>query len=142
MYVLLILLLIIVVTTVSYGLVELHKQDVNLEHKVKKAMTINLSIFIPIVCAAIIMLIPDFARAATSVGAVDNNAGIGYIAAALSTGLAAIGAGYAVGTVGSSALGAVSEDPKILGKTLIYVGLSEGIAIYGLIISILILSKI
>jgi len=44
--------------------------------------------------------------------------------------------------VGSSALGAVSEDPSILGKTLIYVGLAEGIAIYGLIISIMILSRI
>jgi len=71
-----------------------------------------------------------------------SSAGMGFIAAAISTGLATIGAGYAVGAVGSSALGAVSEDPNILGKTLIYVGLAEGIAIYGLIISIIILSKI
>lgn len=68
--------------------------------------------------------------------------GLGYIAAALSTGMATIGAGYAVGSVGSSALGAVSENPKILGKTLIFVGLAEGIAIYGLIISILILGNL
>lgn len=68
--------------------------------------------------------------------------GMGYIAAALSTGLATIGAGYAVGSVGSSALGAVSENPKILGKTLIFVGLAEGIAIYGLIVSILILGRL
>ncbi|MGB3365877.1 MAG: ATP synthase subunit C, partial [Acidaminobacteraceae bacterium] len=59
-----------------------------------------------------------------------------------STGMATIGAGYAVGAVGSSALGAVSENPKILGKTLIFVGLAEGIAIYGLIISILILGRL
>jgi len=72
----------------------------------------------------------------------DSSSGMGFIAAAISTGLATIGAGYAVGAVGSSALGAVSEDPNILGKTLIYVGLAEGIAIYGLIISIIILSKI
>ena len=71
-----------------------------------------------------------------------NSAGFGYIAAAISTGLATIGAGYAVGSVGSSALGAVSENPKILGKTLIFVGLAEGIAIYGLIISILILGRL
>jgi V/A-type H+-transporting ATPase subunit K len=142
-YFLLISVLLIVVATVSYGLVELYKQDVNLKKKVKKAMIVNLSTFIPVICAAVIMLIPDFASAASSTGVVaDNNTGIGYIAAALSTGLAAIGAGYAVGTVGSSALGAVSEDPSILGKTLIFVGLSEGIAIYGLIISIMILSKI
>ena len=72
----------------------------------------------------------------------NSSAGLGYIAAAISTGLATIGAGYAVGSVGSSALGAVSENPKILGKTLIFVGLAEGIAIYGLIISILILGRL
>lgn len=66
----------------------------------------------------------------------------GYIAAAAATGLATLGAGYAVGSVGSSALGAVSENPKILGKTLIFVGLAEGIAIYGLIVSIMILGKL
>lgn len=142
MYFLLISVLLIVIITVSYGITEAHRQDMNLKKKVKKAMAINLSVFIPVICAAIIMMVPDFVSAASSTVVVDSNAGIGYIAAALSTGLAAIGAGYAVGTVGSSALGAVSEDPSILGKTLIYVGLSEGIAIYGLIISIMILSKL
>jgi len=68
--------------------------------------------------------------------------GLGLIAAALSTGLAAIGAGIAVAIVGSAALGAISENPKILGRTIIFVGLAEGIAIYGLIISIMILNKI
>jgi V/A-type H+-transporting ATPase subunit K len=72
----------------------------------------------------------------------NSNAGLGYIAAGLSTGLATIGAGYAVGAVGSSALGAVSENPRILGKTLIFVGLAEGIAIYGLITSIIILGQL
>ena len=65
--------------------------------------------------------------------------GFKYLAAALSTGLATIGTGVAVGSTGSSAIGAVSEDPTILGKTLIFVGMAEGIAIYGMIISILIL---
>ncbi|ONI38554.1 ATPase [Candidatus Epulonipiscium fishelsonii] len=65
--------------------------------------------------------------------------GFKYLAASLSTGLATIGTGRAVGAVGSAAIGAVSEDPAILGKTLIFVGMAEGIAIYGMIISILIL---
>lgn len=68
--------------------------------------------------------------------------GLAYIAAALSTGLATIGAGVAVAVAGSAALGAISEDSKLLGKTLIFVGLAEGIAIYGLIISIMILNKV
>ncbi len=67
---------------------------------------------------------------------------MGYLAAALSTGLAAIGTGIGVGQAGSAAIGAVSEDSSILGKTLIILGLAEGIAIYGLIISIMILQRV
>ena len=90
------------------------------------------------------MLVPDIIMAAETAAAsgANSGSGLGFIAAALSTGMATIGAGYAVGAVGSSALGAVSEDPKILGKTLIFVGLAEGIAIYGLIISIMILGRL
>jgi len=69
-------------------------------------------------------------------------AGLGLIAAALSTGLAAIAAGIAVAAVGSAAMGAIAEKPEIMGRSLIFVGLAEGIAIYGLIVSIMILGKI
>ena len=65
--------------------------------------------------------------------------GLGLLAAALSTGLACIGAGIAVAFVGAAALGVVGEKPEMLGKTMLYVGLAEGIAIYGMLISILIL---
>jgi len=68
--------------------------------------------------------------------------GWGLIAAALSTALAAIGAGYAVARVGSAAVGALAEKPELFGRALVLVGLAEGIAIYGLIISILILNRI
>ena len=61
------------------------------------------------------------------------------LAAALSTGLACIGAGIAVGHAGAAAVGATAEKPESFVRSLIFVGLSEGIAIYGLIISFLIL---
>lgn len=61
--------------------------------------------------------------------------------AALATGLACIGAGIAVGISGAAAIGGITEKPEILGKSLIFVGLAEGIAIYGLIISFMILSR-
>lgn len=70
------------------------------------------------------------------------NNGVGLIAAALAIGLSAIGSGIAVAVVASSAVGAISENPNLLGKTVIFAGLAEGIAIYGLIIAIMILSKI
>lgn len=68
--------------------------------------------------------------------------GWGLIAAAISTGLAALAAGYAVAMVGAAALGAITEKPETFGRAIIIVGLAEGIAIYGLILSILILGRI
>lgn len=68
--------------------------------------------------------------------------GLGYIAAGIVTGLSCIGGGIAVASAASAALGAISEDSSILGKSLIFVGLAEGIALYGLIISFSILGKL
>jgi V/A-type H+-transporting ATPase subunit K len=66
----------------------------------------------------------------------------GYLAAALSTAGGALGAAYAVASVGAAAVGAMAEKPELFGRMLILVGLAEGIAIYGLIISVLILNRI
>lgn len=66
----------------------------------------------------------------------------GFAAAAFSTAIGCIGAGVAVAYVGSAALGAVGEKPELAARALIYVGLAEGIAIYGLIVSIMILTKL
>jgi V/A-type H+-transporting ATPase subunit K len=60
----------------------------------------------------------------------------------VSAGLAALGAGYAVAQVGTAALGALAEKPELFGRVLVMVGLAEGIAIYGLIVSILILNRL
>lgn len=65
--------------------------------------------------------------------------GLKFIGAALSTGLSGVGGGIAVASAASAAIGAMSENEKIMGKTLIFVALAEGIALYGLVISILIL---
>lgn len=68
--------------------------------------------------------------------------GLGYLAAALTTGLACVGAGIAVAAGSSAAIGATSEDPKMLSKGLIFVALGEGIVLYGLLISFQILNKL
>lgn len=129
----------VVLGTIAYGLVLMEREVKGDRPKLRKILRTNLAVFVPTIAAALIIMAPGIVRAAG--GATEVN-GLGLLAAALSTGLATIGTGYAVGTVGSSALGAVSEDDSILGKTLIFVGLAEGIAIYGLIISIMILGKI
>jgi V/A-type H+-transporting ATPase subunit K len=66
----------------------------------------------------------------------------GYVAAALATGLSSLGAAYAVAHVGAAAVGAMTEKPELFGRLIILVGLSEGIAIYGLIVSVLILNEL
>ena len=68
--------------------------------------------------------------------------GMGYLAAAIVTGLSCIGGGIAVASAASAALGAISEDSSVLGKSLIFVGLAEGVCLYGLIISFMILGNL
>lgn len=67
---------------------------------------------------------------------------IGLIAAALVTGLSGIGGGIAVASAAPAAIAATSEDPKAFGKALIFVALGEGIALYGLLVSILIFGQL
>ena len=66
----------------------------------------------------------------------------GFVAAALSTGLSSVAAAYAVAAIGSAGVGAMAEKPELMGRVLVLVGLAEGIAIYGVIISILILNRL
>ena len=68
--------------------------------------------------------------------------GLALIGIGLPTALAAIGAGIALGPVGSAALAVIAEKPEMFGRTLIYMGLAEGVAIYGLVMSILLLGKL
>ena len=71
----------------------------------------------------------------------DFGKGMAYLAAGLSTGLAGIGGGIAVAAGAPAAIGAVSEDPKAFGKAIIFVALGESIALYGVVISILVLPR-
>jgi ATP synthase subunit C. len=110
----------------------------------KTALGVNVFFFFgTMIIASAIMLVgkTDVFAAATSSDA-SLATGMGYLAAALVTGLSCIGGGVAVASAASAALGAISEDQSILGKSLIFVGLAEGIALYGLIISFMILGAL
>lgn len=85
--------------------------------------------------------VPAFAEATAAAGGMSVGEGLKFIGAALSTGLSGIGGGIAVSSAASAAIGAMSENEKIMGKTLIFVALAEGIALYGLVISIMIISQ-
>ena len=73
--------------------------------------------------------------AETTTAGLSLGSGLGYIAAALAVGSSGIGGGIAVASASSAALGAISEDGSVFGKALIFAGLAEGIALYGLIIA-------
>lgn len=73
-----------------------------------------------------------------SVKAANDNKGLSHIAMAVSIGLGSLGAGIAVAAAAPAAIGATSENPKIFGKSLVFVALAEGVTIFGLLISIFI----
>lgn len=121
---------------------------------VKKGANKKKAVILQICSVAILMgaclLIPvksaNAATTNTSTSATDSASasafGVGLIAAALATGLSGIGGGIAVASASPAAIAATSEDPKAFGKALIFVALGEGIALYGLLISIMIFSKL
>lgn len=112
--------------------------------KARRAIVCNLCAFAGV--AVLSVLFPVGGLIASAAGeaaaAASGAGGMGYLAAALATGLSAIGAGYAVASAAPAAIGATSEDPKAFGKALIFVALGEGVALYGLLISILIINNL
>lgn len=112
------------------------------KRRYKTALGINALLFVGTLVTAGTLMFTGNAFAAETASTASNAAGWGYLAAALSTGMSCIGGGIAVSAAASAALGAISEDGSILGKSLIFVGLAEGVCLYGLIISFMILGKL
>ena len=93
--------------------------------------------------ATALLLWPTLAHAAGAAPAVGaGDASWLFIGAALATGMSSLGAGFAFARGGTAALGALAEKPELFGRLLIFIGLAEGIAIYGLIVSILMLNRL
>lgn len=126
---------------------------------VRKAMRVNLATFLVLIVmvsvfafcasaetgAADVAAAPgtsDAAEAEEEAETSSQSNGLGLLAAGLVTGLAGIGGGIAVAAGAPAAIAATSEDPKSFGKSLIFVALGESIALYGVVISILILNKV
>lgn len=110
----------------------------------KRAVGVNVFFFFGAFVLASIMMLggPNVQAAEAAASDAGFATGLGYIAAALVTGLSCIGGGIAVASAASAALGAISEDSSVLGKSLIFVGLAEGVCLYGLIISFMILGNL
>ena len=144
---------------VPFGWIFASKKKSNFVARFKKGIKINLVSFFGVIAMFILL-------SATGVFAIDDEiatqlqiqkemqnitqaiakmtvgAGLAYLGAAISTGLAALGAGIAVGAAAPAAIGACSEDPKAMGKSLVFIALGESAALYGMLISILIINNL
>jgi V/A-type H+-transporting ATPase subunit K len=111
-------------------------------NKAAAAIAAFLTIFTAVLATAALLLGSATLAAETTTAVAPEVMRWGMMAAAIAAGVSAIGAAYAVASVGSAAVGALAEKPELLGRVLILVGLAEGIAIYGLIVAILILNRL
>jgi V/A-type H+/Na+-transporting ATPase subunit K len=112
----------------------------------KPALAVQMTVFVGAMFGLLALGINDALAAdpAAAQGVTEVSVGLGLaiIGVGIPTALSTIGAGIAVGPIGSAALAAITEKPEMLGRSLIYIGLAEGIAIYGLVVSILLLNRI
>ena len=112
-------------------------------HKLVTALVALAAVSAAVATALAVIAPAAFAATGTAGGSLPSDAwSFGLLGAALATGLSSLGAGYAVAKVGTAAVGALAEKPELFARLLIFVGLAEGIAIYGLIVSILILNRL
>lgn len=115
--------------------------------RARRRLVMNAGLFVVAAALMAVMAVgaaaeaPEAAAAATATVS-DAGQGMGFLAAALATGLSCLGAGIAIASTAPAAIGAFSEDPKAFGKALIFVVLGEGVALYGLLISILLINKL
>jgi len=139
------LLPLVLIVLISLPLIRVFKGNVSAKTAKSRLITHIVSFFV-VVIGSLLFSIGDlqvFAaeEAITSItGTIAQ--GLGFISAALATGMSALGAGIAVAAAAPAAIGAFSENEKNFGKSLIFVALGEGVAIYGLLISILIINKL
>ena len=115
-------------------------------HKSKAPLITNICCFFGLMVFCSVFFFSQGASAATSTTvAVTSDGfarGMGFLSAALAVGFTSIGGGIAVASSASAALGALSENDGIFGKALVMVGLAEGVALYGLLVAFMIISKL
>ena len=107
----------------------------------RRLVVINGVVMLAAVAVASFLLfgVVDSAQAATNASESDSWAAL--LGAGIAVAGSTIGAGFAVAYTGAAALAAVSEKPEMFGRSLVFVGLSEGIAIYGLVVAIILIGQ-
>ena len=115
----------------------------NAKFRVLTQISLFAAAFLGVLIFQVNGLVAQAAETVEVTGITGTNAqGLGFIAAAIVTSASALGAGFAVAAAAPAAIGAISENSENFGKAMIFVALAEGVAIYGLLISILIINKL
>jgi V/A-type H+-transporting ATPase subunit K len=94
-----------------------------------------------VILSLLLLGVAEPAHAAATATSTSSNSWAALLGAGIAVAGSAIGAGFAVAYTGAAALAAVSEKPEMFGRSLVFVGLAEGIAIYGLVIAIILIGK-
>ena len=113
---------------------------------VKKPLYANLAMFFVMfaVCGCVFLgqgvaAANEAAEVAAAGGGTDWTQAFAYLGTALAVGISGIASGIAVSNSACAAIGALTENESTFGKSIVFVGLAEGIAIYGLLVAIIIL---
>lgn len=137
----------LIIVLISLPLVNVFRGKTSLK-QARTRLAVHTSMFFAVLCAFVLFEINGFNVFAegevTAINSIVGTTaqGLGFLAAALATGMSALGAGVAVAAAAPAAIGAFSENEKNFGKSMIFVALGEGVAIYGVLISILIINKL
>jgi len=107
----------------------------------KSRIIAQISIFAGVFMVTLLVEASHFTALAET-AASGSSSSMGFLSAALAVAASSLGAAWAVATAAPAAIGAISENGDNFGKAIIFVALGEGIAIYGLLISILIINKL
>jgi V/A-type H+/Na+-transporting ATPase subunit K len=102
---------------------------------------VNVTIAGAAVVGLVLMLAGVVGPAQAATTAAGSSSADAFIGAGIAVAGSTIGAGFAVSYTGAAALAAIAEKPEMFGRSLVIVGLAEGIAIYGLIVAVILIGK-
>lgn len=113
---------------------------------VKKPLLANLAMFCTVFAVCAVVFLTQGASAVSESGGLISSdgfaKGMGYLSAAIAVSVSGIAGGKAVSSSASAAIGALAENESTFGKALVFVGMAEGIALYGMLVAFIIISNI
>lgn len=113
---------------------------------VKRSLVANLCMFFAVLAVSAVVFLKQGAAAAAEAGGLVTSdgfaKGMGYLSSAIAVSVSGIASAKAVSSSASAAIGALAENESTFGKALVFVGMAEGIALYGMLVAFIIVSSL